>query len=76
METVGQQGVQEGGKEGGLEAVHRLPNRVRNVVGAGGGGIQGFGKSPGYFFTDKGSIVFVAYEVEEWGRGVLGGKRS
>jgi len=28
VKTVGQQGVEEGGKKGGLDPVHRLPYRV------------------------------------------------
>ena len=32
MKSVGQQGVQEGGKKGGLDVVYRLPHRVRDVV--------------------------------------------
>jgi len=39
MKTMGQKGVQERRKEGGLEAVHRLPHRVRDVVGARGGDV-------------------------------------
>ena len=68
METMGQQGVQEEGEEGGLEAVHGFSDQVRNVVGTGGGGIGGLGKGPGYFLRGKGSIVFVSYEAEEQGR--------
>jgi len=44
--SVSQQGVQEGRKECGLESVHRLPHRVRDVVGARGGGVRGFAEGP------------------------------
>jgi len=43
---VRQQGVQEGRKKGGLDVVYRLPDRVRNVVGARGGGVRGFREGP------------------------------
>jgi len=75
---MGKQGVRDGGREGGLKAGHGLPDRVRNVVGTGGGGIRGLGKGPGYFFTGKESMVLMAYEAEEWGWwgfGGLGGKQ-
>jgi len=49
VKTMGQQGVKEGGEKGGLEAVHRFPQRVWDVVGARGGGIGGFGEGSGYF---------------------------
>jgi len=47
VKTVGQQGGQEGRKEGGLEVVYRLPHRVQDVVRARGGGVRGFGEGPG-----------------------------
>jgi len=48
--------------------VHRLPHRVRDVVGARGGGVQGFGEGPGYLFGGEGGIVLITREAEEWGR--------
>ena len=36
MKTVGQPGVQEGRKKGGLDQVHRFPHRVWDVVGTRG----------------------------------------
>ena len=66
-----------GGEKGGVEAVHRLPNRVGDVVGTPGGGVRGFGEGPRYLFRGEGSIVLVACEVEERGvGGGLGGKKS
>ena len=68
MKTVGQQGVQEGSKKGGLDAVYRLPHRVRDVVRSRSGGVQGFTEGPGYFFRGEGGIVLVTREAEEGGR--------
>jgi len=65
---MGHQGVQEGGEKGGFEVVYRLPKRVRDVVGTGGGGIRGFGKGSRYLLRDEGGTVLVAYKVEECGR--------
>jgi len=65
VKSVGQQGVQEGRKKGGLDAVYRLPYRVRDVVGARGGGVREFGEGPGYLFRGEGSVVFLAREAEE-----------
>ena len=48
--------------------MYALPNRVRDVVGARGGGIRGFGEGPGYFFGDEGGIVLIGPEAEEQGR--------
>jgi len=50
VKTVGQQGVQEGRKNEGLDPVYRLPHRVWDVVGTRGGGVRGLGKGPGDFF--------------------------
>ena len=74
MKTVGQQGVQEGRKKGGLDAVHRLPHRVRDVVWSRGGGVRGFREGPGYFFGGGGGIVLVTREAEEGGRWGFGGE--
>ena len=65
---MGQEGVQEGGEKGWLEAVYGLPDTVRDVVGTGGGGIQGLRKGPGYFLRGDGGIVLTAYEAEGQGR--------
>jgi len=65
---MGQQGVMEGGEKGGLEAVHRFPYIVWDVVGAWGGGIREFGKGLGYLFRGKGGLILVALEAEEWWR--------
>jgi len=35
---MGQQGVQEGGEKGGLEAVYGFPHRVWDVIETRGGG--------------------------------------
>jgi len=75
VKSVGLQGVQEGRKEGGLDAVYRLPHRVRDVIGARGGCVRGFGEGPGYPFGGEGGIVLIVREVEKWGRRVLGGKK-
>jgi len=50
VKTVREQGVQEGWKKGGLEAVDRFPHRVEDVIGARGRGVRGFGEGPGYLF--------------------------
>jgi len=39
VKTVGQQRAQEGRKKGGLDAVYRLPHRVRDVVRSRSGGV-------------------------------------
>jgi len=75
VKAMGQQGVQEGGEKGGFEGVHRLPDRVWDVVGAQGGGIRGFGEGSGYFLRGKGGIVLVAIEAEEWGGWRLRGEK-
>jgi len=41
--------------------VYRLPHRVRDVVGARGGGVRGFGKGPGYLFGGEGGIVLIVH---------------
>jgi len=74
VKSVGQQGVQEGRKKGGLDAVYRLPHRIRDVVWARGGGVRGFRESPGYFFGGQGGIVLVRGEAEEGGRWGFGGE--
>ena len=71
---MGKEGVQEGRKKGGLEAVYRLPHRVRNVVRARGGGVRGFGDGPGYLFGGEGGIVLITSEVEERERWGFGGE--
>ena len=48
--------------------VYRLPYRVRDVVGARGGGVRGFGESPGYLLGGEGGVVLIACEAEERGR--------
>jgi len=48
--------------------VHRLPHRVRDVVGTRGGGVPGFGEGPRYLFGAAGGKVLVACEKEERGR--------
>jgi len=74
VETMGQQGVQEGGEKGGLEAVHGLPDRVRNVVGTRGGGIRGLEKGTRYLLRGEEGIVLMAYEAEARGRWGFGGE--
>jgi len=76
VETMGQLGVQEGGEKRGLEATHGLPNQVRDVVGARGGGICGLGKGSGYFLKGEGSLVLVVCEAEERGRWGFRGEKS
>ena len=71
---MGQQGVQEGRKKGGLDAVYRLPHRVRDVVWSSSGGVPGLREGPGYFFTGEGGIVLVTGEAEEGGRWGFGGE--
>jgi len=78
VKSVCQQGVQEGMKKGGLDAMYTLPYRVRDLVWSRGGGVRRFRKGPGYFFGDEGGIVLVTHEAEEggrWGFGGLGGKK-
>ena len=72
---MGQQGVQEGRKKGGLDEVYRFPHRVRDVVWARGGGVRGFGEGPGYLPGGEGCVVFIAGEAEERGRWGFGGKK-
>ena len=55
--------------------MYRLPDRVRDVVGARVGGVQGFGGGPGYLFGDEGGIVLIVREVEERERWGFGGKK-
>jgi len=74
VKTVGQQGVQEGRKKGGLDPVYRLPHRVRDVVRSRSGGVRGFREGPGYFFRGEGGIVLVTGEAEEGGRWGFGGE--
>jgi len=75
VKNVGQKGVKEGGKKGGLDAVYGLPHRVWDVVGARGGGVRGFGEGPGYLLGGEGGIVLIAREAEERGRWGFGGKK-
>jgi len=75
VKTVGQQGVEEGRKKGGLDSVHRLPHRVRDVVGTRGGGVRGLRKGPGDLFRGQGSVILIAREAEERGRRGFGGKK-
>jgi len=74
VKTVGQQGIQEGGKKGGLDVVYGLPHGVQDVVGARGGGVRGFREGPGYLLRGEGSVVLIAGEAEEGGRKGFGGK--
>ena len=55
--------------------MYRLPHRVRDVVGARGGGIRGFGEGPGHLFGGKWGIVLMAREAEKWRRWGCGGKK-
>jgi len=71
---VGQQGVQKGRKEGGLDAMYSFPHRVRDVVRARGGRVRRFGEGPGYLFRSEGGIVLITHEAEEWGRWGFGGE--
>jgi len=54
VKSVGQEGVQEGREKGGLETVHRFPHRVRDMVGARGGGVRGLAEGSGYLFRGRG----------------------
>ena len=72
---MGKQGVQEGRKKGGLDAVYRFPHRVRDVIGARGRGVRGFREGPGYLFGGEGGIVLILHEAEEHGRWGFGGKK-
>jgi len=75
VKSVGKEGAKEGEKTGGLDAVYRLPHRVRDMVGAWGGGVREFGEGPGYLFGGKGGVVLVTCEAEERGRWVFWGKK-
>ena len=55
--------------------MYRLPHRVRDVVGARGGGVRGFGEGSGYLFGGEGGVVLVAHEAQERGRWGFGGKK-
>jgi len=71
-ETIGPQGVQEGGEQGGFEAVDRLRDRIQDVVWTGGGGVRGFGKGSRYFLRVEGGIVLVGHAAAQWGgRGLV-----
>jgi len=59
---------------GGLDAVYRLSHRVRDVVGARGGGVRGFGEGCRYLFGGERGVVLVVYEAQERGRWGFGGK--
>ena len=72
---MGQQGVKEGRKKGGLDAVYRLPHRVGDVGWSRGGGVRGLGTGPGALLRGKGSVILIALEAEERGRGWFGGKK-
>jgi len=76
VEPVCQQGVQEGGKKRGFDPVYRLRHRVWNVVGARGRGVRGFGEGPGYLFGGEGSVILIAREAEEQGRGGVWREKS
>jgi len=54
--------------------VYRLPDRVRDVIGARGGGVSGFSEGPEYLFGGDGGIVLIPREVEEGGRSGFGGE--
>jgi len=75
VKSVGQQGVEEGRKKGGLDSVHRLPYRVRDLVGTRRGGVRGLGKGPGDLLRGQGSVILIAREAEERGRRVFGWKK-
>ena len=72
---MGQQGVQEGGEKERFDPMYRLPHRVRDMVGARGGGVRGFGEGPGYLFGGEGGVVLMACDVEGWGRWGFGGEK-
>jgi len=55
--------------------VYRFPHGVRDVVGARGGGVRGFGEGPGYLLRGERGIVLIVREVEERGRWRLGRKK-
>jgi len=74
VKSVGQQGVQEGRKKGGLDVVYRLLHRVWDVVWSRGGGVRGFIEGPRYFFGGERGIVLVTCEAEEGGRRGFGGE--
>ena len=71
---MGQQGVQKGGKEGGLDVVYSFPHRVRDVVRARSGGVRRLGEGPGYLFRSEGGIVLITHKAEERGRWGFGGE--
>jgi len=74
-ENRGLAGGPGGREEGRLDAVYRLPYRVPDVVRARGGGVRGFGDSPGYRFGGEGSVVLVVREAEKRGRWGFGRKK-
>ena len=56
--------------------MNRLPYSVRHMVGAGGGGVRGFGEGPPYILGGEGRIVLIRSEAEERGRwGFFEGKK-
>jgi len=61
--------------KGGHDAVYRFPQRVRDVVGARGGGVGGFGECSGYLFRGEGGVFRVVHAAEERGSWGFGGKK-
>jgi len=55
--------------------VYRLPHRVRDVVGARGGGVREFGEGPGYLFGGEGGIVLISVRRMSGGGGGLERKK-
>ena len=55
--------------------MHRLPHRVRDVVGVRGGGVREFGEGSGYLLGDEGGIVLIVRQAEEWRSWGLGGEK-
>jgi len=47
--------------------VYRFLHRVRDVVGAKGGGVGGFGAGPGYLCGSEGRIVLILREADNYG---------
>jgi len=75
VQTVAQQGVEEGRKKGGLDPLHRLPHRQWDVVGTRGGGVRGLGKGPGDLLRGEGSVILIAREAEGRARRGFGGTK-
>jgi len=58
-----------------LDPVYRFPHRIRDMVGARGRGVGGFGEGRGYLFGGEGGIVLIVLEEEKRGRFGFGGKK-